>query len=326
MSRLTLVEGALYDRILNDTYPLWHDGLTRERYGLYNHGQMQTPWGARALARLALVDRGQLLASAKRYDLALQVDGHTVPTLGIGAVFTPADQRRQGHAARLIETLCAEAKAAGARLALLFSEIGPRYYERLGFRAVPIREVEVTVRHRPGAPAMLVRAGDEKDLANAAEMHVRRAAQYRLALRYDADWLHYSLTKKRLLAALGPSATRQIEFFVAEEGTQAVAWVLLHVTGRDRAGYVESWSLEGCGDRDPSGARVGAMLQTLIARTPANAPPLIRAWWPLGFEPPQLTLTERSSASIVMMVRALTDDIPTLFEAPDVLFWHGDAF
>ena len=157
-------------------------------------------------------------------------------------------------------------------------------------------------------------------------MHNRRTARYRFGLRYDADWLHYSLAKKRLLAALGPSAARQIEFFVAEEGSQAVAWILLHVTGRDRAGYVESWSLEGCGDRDPSGARVGAMLQTLLARSPANVPPLIRAWWPHGFEPPQLTLTDRPSASIVMMARALTDDIPASFAPSDVLFWHGDAF
>src|SRR5215510_3656557 len=130
MSRLTPVDGALHDRILDDTYPLWHDGLTRERYGLYNRGQMQTPWGARALTRLALVDRGQVLASAKRYDLTIQVDGCAVPTLGIGAVFTPLEQRRHGHAARLIDTLCAEAKAAGAHMAMLFSEIGPRYYER----------------------------------------------------------------------------------------------------------------------------------------------------------------------------------------------------
>jgi predicted N-acetyltransferase YhbS len=326
MSRLTPVEGALHDRILDDTYPLWHDGLTRERYGLYNRGQMQTRWGARALTRLALVDRGHVLASAKRYDLTMQVDGRPVRTLGIGAVFTPLEQRRHGYAARLIEMLCEEAKAGGAGMALLFSEIGARYYERLGFRPVPTREVEISVRQRPGAPAMLVRSGDDRDLESAADMHNHRVAPFRLGLRYDSDWLQYSLTKKRLLAALGPSATRQIEFFVAEEGTQAVAWVLLHVTGRDRPGYVESWSLEGCGDRDPSGARVGAILQTLLARSPAGAPPIIRAWWPFGFEPPQLTLAERPSTAIVMMARALRDDVSTAFAPSDVLFWHGDAF
>ena len=294
----------MHDRILDDTLSALARRTHAERYGLYNRGQMQTPWGARALTRLALVDGGQLLASA---EAVRPGDARGRPRRASSRhrrrVHPCRISARHGHAARLIETLCEEARADGARMALLFSEIGPRYYERLGFRAVPIREVEVTVRQRPGAPAMLVRCGDEKDLASAAEMHDRRAARYRLALRYDADWLHYSLAKKRLLAALGPSAARQIEFFVAEEGPQAVAWILLHVTGRDRAGYVESWSLEGCGDRDPSGARVGAMLQTLLARTPANAPPLIRAWWPHGFEPPQLTLAERPSASIVMMAR-----------------------
>src|SRR5690242_10771270 len=120
MSRLTPVDAALHDQILDDTYPLWHDGLTRERYALYNRGQMQTRWGSRALSRVALVDRGHLLASAKRYDLTMQIDGRAAPTLGIGAVFTPLKQRRHGYAAQLIESLCTEARAAGARLALLF--------------------------------------------------------------------------------------------------------------------------------------------------------------------------------------------------------------
>src|SRR5206468_10676186 len=36
--------------------------------------------------------------------------------------------------------------------------------------------------------------------------------------------------------------------------------------------------LEECGDRDPSGARMGAILQVLIARNPAERRPAITAW------------------------------------------------
>jgi len=43
------------------------------------------------------------------------------------------------------------------------------------------------------------------------------------------------------------------------------------------------------GDRDPSGARVGAILQALIAREPVQHRPTIRAWLPHGFVAPQVT-------------------------------------
>src|SRR5436190_24256401 len=101
--RLVRAAGALHERILDETYPLWHDGLSRSGYETYNEAQMRTPWGARHLDRMSLVDGERWLASAKRYGLELVVDGRVVPTLGIGAVFTPPAERRRGHARALIE-------------------------------------------------------------------------------------------------------------------------------------------------------------------------------------------------------------------------------
>jgi hypothetical protein len=37
-----------------------------------------------------------------------------------------------------------------------------------------------------------------------------------------------------------------------------------------------TWTIEECGDHDPSGARVGAILQALIAREPLERRPTIR--------------------------------------------------
>jgi hypothetical protein len=59
---------------------------------------MATRWGRDHLHRLALVDGDTLLASAKRYDLRALVRGEAVAVVGIGAVFTPAERRGQGHA------------------------------------------------------------------------------------------------------------------------------------------------------------------------------------------------------------------------------------
>ena len=66
-----------------------------------------------------------------------------------------------------------------------------------------------------------------------------------------------------------------------------------------------TWTLEECADRDPSGARVGAILQALIAREPVERRPSIRAWLPPGFVPPQVTIVSAKPSTAVMMVRSL---------------------
>jgi predicted N-acetyltransferase YhbS len=317
----------LHDRVLDQTYPLWHDQLTPVRYAQYNRAQLRTRWGAAHLRRVALVDGDRVLASAKRYALTVRLDGRHVPTLGIGAVFTPPDLRRRGFARRLLQEMLAAARDAGAELAMLFSEIDPAFYEAVGFRLVPVPEASLTVRRARGAPAVLARSVEERDFPFIADMHEQRAAAYRFSLHVDADWIQYSVAKKRMLSGLGPPGTRDVEGVIAEEGGRAAAWLLLQVSRPARASS-ESWSVAACGDRDPDGARVGALLQTLIARTPAARPPAIRAWWPQALQPPQVTFRVREAAGTRLMLCPLAGHlriVPPL-RMEDVLYWHGDAF
>jgi GNAT superfamily N-acetyltransferase len=314
-------EGLLLEQILDVTFPIWHEGLTRAAYARWNAAQLKTPWGRDHLHRFALVDDdGTLLASLKRYRYDVRIAGRDGWMCGLGAVITPPAQRGHGYATQLIEAILERERAAGALFASLFSEIGAPYYERLGFRTVPLDEVTVQVKLKSGgAPAMLVRAGEERDLQNIAAMHAIRASGAGLALRRDRDLIAYAVTKKRLLAGLGPRGLRQVEFFVAEEGASAVAYVVLSENAN-------GWTLEEGGDRDPAAARLGAMLQVLVAREPALGVPLIRAWWPRSFPvPPQLELTDRGDARDLFMVRPLAGiEIP--LRTDDVFYWRSDYF
>jgi GNAT superfamily N-acetyltransferase len=316
-------------QILSDTYSLWGDGLPAQGYVNWNRAQLMTPWGRAHLRRVVWSDgSGGVLASAKRYALRLRLDGRAVRALGIGAVFTPPALRGRGHARALIEAMCREAADDGFELALLFSEIGPGYYQRLGFRPVPVASCDIVVHTKVGAPAMLVRGGEDSDAPAVAAMHVERMGRYRFGLEPDADLVRYSVTKKRLMAAADPGGRRSVEYFVVEEGHQAVAFVLLQVTRSGRAGEPDGWSLASCGDRDPDGARVGALLQVLLARTPAARLPRIRSWWPAGLTPPQLDVRPRGQAAEVMMIRPLApsgEPRPPLARE-QVFYWHGDAF
>lgn len=311
---------AVLEEILDETWRIWSDGLARDAYARYNAAQVQTPWGRENLDRLVLVEDGQVVSTAKRYVLRARLDGRVIRVLGIGAVFTSPARRGRGGASALIEGLLASARDEGFDCALLFSEIGAAYYERFGFTAIPRDVCWLRVIEKPGAPAVLVRGGAERDIPALTEMLRSRAAQVRFALDFDADLVRYSVAKKRLLAGLSPAGLRTVEFFVAEEGASAVAFVLLT---RSKV----STTLESCGDRDPSGARVGAILQVLRARTPRESAPDIAAWLPHGFLPPQTTLVKRHPASELMMIKSLRDDVDVSgLRAEDVVYWHADAF
>lgn len=313
--------------ILDQTFPIWHEGLSREAYGRWNSLQLRTPWGRERLQRVAWVDGDRLLASAKRYLFDAVLDGQTVSVLGIGAVQTPAVERGHGHAAALVAAMLARAAADGAAVAVLFSEIGAAYYERLGFCRVPRRTVSLAVIPGQGAPATLVRAGEDTDLPHLEALHARSDGAARFFPVRTRDLIQHSVAKRRARSALAPLGTRTTEFFVSEEGHQAVSYVLVTrgPSGNLGDGPETMW-LEACGDRDPSGARVGAMLQVLAARTPAETPPPFYAWLPEGWLPPQVRIVSEAPCAEVMMTASLDGRTRPLFASRDVVWWHADTF
>jgi GNAT superfamily N-acetyltransferase len=314
--------GALLEQILDETHPLWGEGLDRDAYGRYNLAQQSTTWGTAHLRRVALTDGARLLATAKRYDLRVRLDGRELGLMGIGAVYTPARLRGRGHATELIRQMLQSAADEGLGLAALFSEIDPRYYERLGFLRLPINQVALGARAvtRPGAPAIPMRSGTFADLPAIAGMNAMQSEHARFALTRSADYARQAITKKRLLAACGRPGHRQVEFFVVEEGGGAAAYIVLLQAG-------DFWMVTECGDRDPSGARVGAMLLALLARE-AGREIRLRAWLPPAFLPPQLEILARETPPITMMLRPLgrqTRPDPPLGPG-DIVWWHADAF
>ena len=314
--------GAVLEHILDDTYSIWHDRLSREHYGKAWAAQLKTPWGRTHLDRVALVDGPHVLCSAKRYDLSLRLDGRIRRALGIGAVFTTPAHRGRGSARELIARILDTAVTEGQEFAMLFSEIDPAFYERLDFVPVPLVESVLEVdRKRGGAPAMLVRSGDERDLPAVMEMSAARSAGSRLSLERSEDFIRYGITRKRLLSGLAPVGTRNTEYLVVEEGHRAVAYLV----STDENGR---WMIEEAGDRDPSGARLGAMLQVMLARLPSERLPEIRCWWPQALVPPQVKVASSTPTREVLMVRPLQDRILPLppLTAAEAVYWHSDYF
>src|SRR5258708_6816437 len=96
MTNLVETEGSILDRVLDDTYDLWNDGLSRHAYGRFYTAQTATAWGRTHLRRLALMNGDEILASAKLYQLDAILDGVALKVAGIGAVFTTPVARGRG--------------------------------------------------------------------------------------------------------------------------------------------------------------------------------------------------------------------------------------
>lgn len=319
--RLVVAEGDILERILDESYDMWADGMSRRAYGQFNVAQLRTPWGRDSLRRYALLDEdGQLLTSAKRYGFRARVEGREVDAVGIGAVYTPEPQRGRGHAPAIINRLVSEAAAQGAEVALLFSEIGAEYYERLGFIPVPRHELLMSVVEKKGAPMTLVRTAEERDIPAVASIADAMSRDHRFAMAQSENYIRYGLSRKRLLAGLSTPGALTVEFFIVEEGISAVAFVILTAADDDVV-------LEMCGDRDPAGARVGALLQVLRARTPGERALRMRGSLPPGWLPPQMRIVASATTTELLMVKPLR---PGVLNGPlqerDILYWHGDLF
>jgi GNAT superfamily N-acetyltransferase len=320
MSAVTIAEGPVLDRVLDATCRTLDGVLSRRAYGKFHAARMKTSWGSRHQQRFALVEGNDVLASAERYDLSGVYAGQPVRVCGIGSVFTEPSQRGHGHPRRLVEALLHAAEREGAEMALLFPPVDIDEDVRRGFRPMPSTDLSVVVTESPrhGAPMATVRGGEERDLAAIVAMGRVRAEPFRFHLDRDVDFVQYVITTRRLLAGLGSPHARRLQFFIAEEGITAAAYVVLSVVG-------DVWTVEECGDRDASGARVGALLQALIAREPGERRPTIRAWLPPRFLPPQITIASATPSTDTVWVRALGSRtiVPPL-SADDVLFWRND--
>jgi len=314
-------EGPVLERVLETAHSLASRGLSGHAFAQFDAARMRTAWGRRHQRRFALVERGDVLASAMQYDLAAVLDAQPVRVCGIGEIFARPGPAAGGPARELVDRLFEQAARDGAAMALRFTDMGddPRPGDS---DVVSMTDVEIGVAEpsRRGAPMTLIRGGEERDLAAIVAMGRIRASPSRFHLDRDVDFVHHAIMKKRLLAGLGTSGARELHFFIAEEGITAAAYVVVSIVG-------DLWTIEECGDRDPSGPRVGAILQALIAREPVECRPTIRAWLPRGFVPPQVTIESAQPSTDVMMLRSLgKTELHPRIAGDDVLYWRSDIF
>jgi hypothetical protein len=307
--------GTMLPAILRARHASARNGLSSRANAQLHTALKKTPWGERCQRTYALVRAGTVLASAERYDMHGMLNGRSFPLVGIGSVCCEASARGSSAALGLIESLARDAETS---LTLLFPSAAVADLEVDGFDPMPRTEAIVRVIEdaRRGAPMTTVRGGEARDLQAIAAMGRTRADGFRFCLERHPDFIQYVMARQRLMSGLGAANTRELQFFIAEEGVTAAAYVAISAVNG-------SWTLEECGDRDPTGARVGALLQALIAREPSRERPTIRTSLPSGFLPPQMAVVSTHAAAPVVRMAARRN--VATFGPDDVLYWPNDV-
>lgn len=159
LDRAQIVEAA------RQNHPFWGDHRSRAEHAAHTLRQLEAA-GPELLRYVGLVDaRGHLLGAIKRFSLLFHHgDGAPLRAVGIGAVFTDPAARGRGVASELVGAVLDEARDLGYAAALLYSDIDPAFYARLGFVVLPARDWTIDRAALPTRGALEVRRAREGDL------------------------------------------------------------------------------------------------------------------------------------------------------------------
>lgn len=174
MRYLATLPEALIREACAQSHSYWGGSRSLEDYTSRNLSNLTR--GAGLVQFAGVVDEhGALQSALKRYTIHLSFPETEKPikAVGLGAIFTAAQNRRKGAASVLIRETLSYARQEGAEAALLFSDIAPSYYERFGFAAYPAIDRSLLVSELPLEGALSMRPITEAEEAACHQLCAR---------------------------------------------------------------------------------------------------------------------------------------------------------
>jgi predicted N-acetyltransferase YhbS len=141
-----------------------------------------------------LSSEGALISSLKRYYISLEIKSKKYKCVGLGAIYTDAQHRKSGAASELIQKVLNQSKSEfDCDFAILFSDIGPSYYEKFSFQAVPafnwivkISDLEEKIKN---TKPLNIRKTEGKDIPLLKELYEKLSATFEFkTLRSEKSW------------------------------------------------------------------------------------------------------------------------------------------
>jgi GNAT superfamily N-acetyltransferase len=140
-----LAPAAYAQLVLPHTFALWSQGRSMDAYVAQTTALANSRYGRKHFRTFALSGGGEevLLSTFKRYEREARIGAIKLRGIGIGAVFTPEEQRGHGYASAMLGMALDDARRSGFDFAYLFSDIHPQFYKDLGFVELPSRTISL---------------------------------------------------------------------------------------------------------------------------------------------------------------------------------------
>lgn len=240
------------NEVLPLTFDLWGDGRPFERYAEDLRGVAGSAYGRRRPFTVGLRENGRIVCSCKNYDRELRAQNRTLRATGIGAVFTPEDQRGRGFASVMFGAMLDAECAAGRDLAFLYSDIHPAFYERLGFATLPSRLITLRAASLEGSHSGAVPL-ESKDWP--AVRRCFEALDRKRAWSFHRTPLVWDWMRSRWNAPLA-AGSQSVQLLV-RRGRAVIAYAIGRRVLREDAFVVDDFAFDG----DEGRAALGPLLR-----------------------------------------------------------------
>lgn len=160
----------------------------------------------------------KVVTSLGRYPLEIKLDDNSYKAIGIGAVHTPLAFRKKGYANILLEQVLAQSKKEGYKLALLFSDIDPEYYGRLGFKLLPsvdfTLEVDGKVAGFSDTLYSFEMVNSHDHISLLSDIYKKYTDKFSLTMSRPQDYWEWLFKKQSLETVLVKKKERLIGYFI----------------------------------------------------------------------------------------------------------------
>jgi GNAT superfamily N-acetyltransferase len=209
--------------VLPHTHAMWGATLPYDLYAARTLDLAKSAFGRTSFRTYVFAeDERQPLASFKWYERRARLQQRELRAMGIGAVFTPPEQRGRGYASAMLAMALDLARSEGIDFAFLFSDIHPQFYKTLGFAELPSRSISLRADSLMAGRLQTHAVSREhwSGLRTCFE-RMERARDFAF-LRPAAFW---NWTALRIERAQPPKGVQRVDLFV-RSGRSVAAYVL----------------------------------------------------------------------------------------------------
>ncbi len=306
----------------------WSSHRPRDTHHRFFRGLMESAWGRERMRSPALVaDDGEPVATMWLFETPFQLDGRPIRAGGIGSVVVRDDLRKQGVGTRFMGAVHDLLRSEGYEAALLFSNIDPRFYLKLGYQVLPTRHYSGVI---PAAVETVtgpwtIRPYADTDFDAVRDLHNAGAAARRLGLlRDDTYWAYDFLASDLYAELIAEEPGEPWEFLVGEQGGEVAAY-LRSSPGEDDSLEVNEFAFKPGGEE-----LVSSMLTWIRDRVFPAKPLTVEGLLPSRFGDlcPAASPEWKDQDKGVMMMRPIADgfELPTFELLDDYFVWSYDRF